>query len=178
MANQKAFYFEQQYCVGCRACEIACKVKNKIDLGVHWRTVHSFETTVNGRQVERFLTHACMHCKEPQCMQACPTNSYTKREDGIVIHNKATCVGCGYCIYACPYKAPQMNPKTQKVEKCHMCYDLQDQGEEPACVRGCPVQVNKIGDLEKLDAKNAAKEAIGFSVFPCGPSMRFSNPRK
>lgn len=178
MSNQRAFYFEQQYCVGCRACEIACKVKNKIDLGVHWRTVDSFETTVNGRQVERFLTHACMHCKEPQCMKVCPTNSYSKREDGIVIHNKETCVGCGYCIYACPYNAPQMNPKTKKVEKCHMCYDLIDKGEEPACVRGCPVQVNKIGSLEELDAKNAAKEAIGFSTFLCGPSMRFSNPKK
>lgn len=173
MSKQKAFLFDQDRCVGCKACAMACKVKNKLEVGVNWRNVDSFEVEVNGRYVERFLTHACMHCEDPQCLKACPTNSYTKREDGIVLHNKETCVGCGYCIYACPYQAVQMNPITKKVEKCDMCVDLLAQGEKPACVRGCPVQVHHIDDLDVLDRKGKSKNGIGFPIFGCNPSMRF-----
>ncbi len=176
MTNQRAFFYDQQYCIGCHACETACKVKNKLDLEVNYRKVDSFEIIVNDRLVERHLSHSCMHCKDPQCMKVCPTNAYIKREDGVVIHNPETCVGCGYCIYACPHNAPQMNPRTKKVEKCNMCYELIDKGEEPACVRGCPVQVLKIGDIEKMDADGLSKKAIGFKVFPSNPSIRFSKP--
>lgn len=178
MGSQKGFYFNQNYCVGCHACETACKVQNKIDLGVFWRKVNVVESEINGRLVERYLTHACMHCKDPQCAKVCPTGAYTKREDGIVIQDNSKCVGCGYCLYACPYQAPKLNPNSKKAEKCNMCYNLIDQGEEPACVRGCPVQVLKIDDLEKLDANGAVKEALGFSVFATNPSIRFVKLKK
>ncbi|SHN60192.1 4Fe-4S dicluster domain-containing protein [Desulfitobacterium chlororespirans] len=173
MAGQKAFLYNQNYCVGCHSCETACMVKNQVDVGVSWRTLDSFEVEINGRMVERYLSHSCMHCAEPQCASVCPTKAYTKREDGLVIQDHDKCVGCGYCIYACPYQAPKMNPYTKKTEKCTGCYDLIDAGEQPMCVRGCPVQVLKIEDIDKLDAEGAVKEAIGFQAFATNPSMRF-----
>ena len=111
-------------------------------------------------------------------MKVCPTGAYTKREDGLVIQDKSKCVGCGYCVYACPYQTPVLNPNTKKVEKCDGCYDLIDAGEQPACVRGCPVQVLKMEDLEKLDSSGAVKDAIGFSTFDSIPSIRFAKAKK
>ncbi|WP_434509946.1 4Fe-4S dicluster domain-containing protein [Desulfitobacterium sp. AusDCA] len=178
MASQKAFFFNQNYCVGCHSCETACKVKNKLDIGMSWRKVATIESEINGRMVERYLSHACMHCEDPQCVRVCPVRSYTKREDGLVIHDESKCVGCGYCVYACPYEVPKINPNTKKAQKCSGCYDLIDAGEQPACVRGCPVQVLKMDDIKKLDSNGAVKEALGFKILPTNPSMRFAKMKK
>lgn len=179
MRIQKAFYYNQNYCVGCRACQTACMAFNKVDVGMSWRKVQDFEVQVNGREVERHLSTSCNHCKSPACVSACPQGAYTKREkDGLVVQDHSKCVGCGKCIEACPYKAPQMNPSSGKVEKCNGCYSLVDQGKVPECVRGCPVQAMKFDSLAKLDAGGAAKQAIGFTVFKTNPSIRFVPPRK
>lgn len=171
----KAFLFDQARCVGCSACSVACKVKNDLPVGLNFRKVEVFEVEKDGRFVEVFLTHACMHCKDPQCLKVCPTSAYTKRDDGIVLHDKDRCVGCGYCIYACPYQAISFDARTKKVAKCDMCVDLQDKGELPACVSGCPVQVHFIGELNELDKSGATNKGVGFPIFECDPSMRFIN---
>ena len=179
MRNQKAFYYNQNYCVGCHACQTSCMVFHKLDVGMNWRKVQDFEVEVNGHEVERHLSTACNHCETPACVAACPQHAYTKREkDGLVVQDHSKCIGCGKCIDACPYKAPQMNPTTGKVEKCDGCYSLVDQGKVPDCVRGCPVQALQFDDLAKLDAKGALKTAIGFKVFNTHPSTRFVPPRK
>ena len=95
-----------------------------------------------------FITSACNHCDKPACMAACPLtnekdpsnprNVITKRvSDGVVLINQATCIGCKYCIWACPYGAPQFNEATQKVEKCTFCVHRLDDGLKPACVTTC-----------------------------------------
>ncbi len=179
MGKQLGFYYNQNYCIGCQACETACKNKNKLDVGVRWRKVDTIETTANGRPVEKFLTHACMHCEKPACAEVCPVNAYTKRaEDGIVIQDHDKCVGCGYCVYACPYQAVQYNKREGKASKCDMCLDYQKQGEPPACVRGCPLQVLKVSDVSDMEKSGAVKECIGFPVFETHPSMRFTPPKK
>ncbi|HHY26858.1 MAG TPA: 4Fe-4S dicluster domain-containing protein [Desulfitobacterium dehalogenans] len=179
MAEQKAFYFNQNYCVGCHACETACKVTNEIDVGVKWRKVDTIEKEIGGRLVEMNLSHACMHCAKPACAEVCPVKAYTKREeDGIVYQDHDKCIGCGQCVAACPYQVPVLNTKVKKAEKCDMCLELLEQGEDPACVQGCPLQVLKINDLSKLDAEGAVKECIGFAVFATDPSIRFAPIRK
>ena len=179
MAKQKAFYYNQNYCVGCHACETACKVYHKIDVGMQWRKVDTLEIETGGRMVERNLSLACMHCADPACVKVCPVKAYTKRaEDGIVVHDPNKCVGCGYCIYACPYQAPKLNPNTGRAEKCNMCLELLEQGEDPACVRGCPLQVLKVDDLDKLEAIGEIKTCVGFPVFNTGPSIRFAPAKK
>lgn len=179
MRIQKAFYYNQNYCIGCRACQTACMVFNKLDVGMNLRKVQEFEVQVNGREVDRYLSTSCHHCKNPECVKVCPQGAYTKREkDGLVVQDHSKCIGCGKCIEACPYKAPQMNPSSGKVEKCHGCYTLVDQGKLPDCVRGCPVQAMKFDNIAKLDAEGAVKDAIGFKVFKTNPSIRFAPPRK
>lgn len=179
MGIQKAFYYNQNNCIGCRACQTSCMVFNKLDVGMNWRKVQDFEVQVNGRTVDRHLSTACNHCEDPACVKACPQGAYTKRpKDGLVVQDHSKCVGCGKCIAACPYKAPQMNPTSKKVEKCDGCASLVDQGKVPDCVRGCPVQVLKWDELSNLDAKGAAKTAIGFTYYKTKPSTRFVPPKK
>lgn len=179
MQTQKAFYYNQGRCIGCRACQTSCMVFNKLDVGMTWRDVHDYETQVNGKPVDLHLSVACNHCKEPACVKACPVGAYTKRaKDGLVVQNHEKCIGCGKCVEACPYKAPRMNSATKKVEKCNGCAPLVDQGKVPECVRGCPAQVMKWGDLSELDSAGAVKTAYGFKVFKTNPSTRFVAMKK
>jgi DMSO reductase iron-sulfur subunit len=174
MGIQKAFYYNQNYCVGCTACQMACNVAKTLDLGVTWREVEEYEIKRNGKLVATNLSHACNHCKSPACLKSCPVGAYTKREkDGLVVQDHSKCIGCGNCVKACPYKAAKMNTKTKKAEKCDGCFDLLDHGEEAACVRGCPVQVLKMGNLDELEAKGAVREVFGFTAFKTNPSTRF-----
>lgn len=175
MGKQLGFYYNQNYCIGCQACETACKNKNKLDVGIRWRIVDHFETTTNGRQIDRYLSRSCMHCEKPVCAEVCPVKAYSKRaEDGIVVQNHDKCIGCGACASACPYKAPKLNRKEMKASKCDMCLDYQQQGEVPACVRGCPLQVLKIGDIRE----GGVKECMGFPKTTTGPSMRFAPEKR
>lgn len=179
MRTQKAFYYNQSRCIGCRACQTACMVFNKLDVGMNWRKVQDFETQVNGREVDLHLSTACNHCEQPACVKACPAAALTKRaKDGLVVQDPEKCIGCGKCVEACPYKVPQMNARTNKAEKCNGCAPLVDQGKAPECVRGCPVQVLKWDDMAKRDASGASKEAFGFKVYKTKPSTRFVTPKK
>ncbi len=172
MAKQMAFYLDQDRCVGCNSCAVACKVKNELEVGISYRKVESYEIQIGDKFIGKFLTHACFHCEHPKCMEVCPTAAYTKTADGIVIHDEAACVGCGYCIYGCPYQAPVMNPATKKIQKCDMCIDLLKDGEQPACVRACPLQVLHVADLQTI--KNESKDAVGMPWFDeLNPSVRF-----
>jgi Fe-S-cluster-containing dehydrogenase component len=154
---------------------MACRIAKNVDLSISLREVDEYETKFRGREVARYLSHACNHCKRPACMAACPAIAYSKREkDGLVLQDRAKCIGCGKCVAACPYKAPKMNAKTNKAEKCDGCYELLDKGELAACHRGCPVQVLKLEILEELESNGAVKEAVGFVTYATGPSFRFA----
>ncbi|MHB8074666.1 4Fe-4S dicluster domain-containing protein [Desulfosporosinus fructosivorans] len=135
--------------MGCRSCEKACQEANqqaKEIEHVKWRRVLSED----GNKGKVFLSISCNHCAEPACVKVCPVKAYTKRADGIVVHNPEKCVGCKYCLYACPYHAPQFSEDTQRISKCHFCYKRQDQGQQPACVAACPTKALGCGKLSEL----------------------------
>ena len=144
-----AFTFDARFCSGCKACQAACKDKNNLPTGVLWRRV----VEVSGGTWERTgdawsntvfaynLSLACNHCVHPKCAGVCPANAYVVREDGIVILDEKKCTGCGYCVWACPYEAPQYNPDAGVMTKCNLCFDQIDQGLPPACVAACPLRV-------------------------------------
>jgi DMSO reductase iron-sulfur subunit len=181
MGKQLGFYYNPNYCIGCQACETACKNKNKLAVGIRWRQVDHFETKNknNGRQVDRYISRACMHCKQPACAAVCPVKAFRKRpEDGIVVQDREKCIGCRACVHACPYKAVAFSNQAVKASKCDLCIDELRQGEEPACVRGCPLQVLKAGDLREMEAKGVVKECEGFLKAATGPSIRFAPEKR
>lgn len=160
MANQYGFYVDQQHCIGCFTCQIACKDKNDLPAGVRWRKVHEFEggDTLEDNGVYRsnmfayWLPLACNHCEKPKCVENCPAGALYKREtDGIVLLDQDKCIGCGYCVWSCPYEVPQLVNNTSS--KCNFCVDLLEQGKNPACVDACIMRVLKYGPVDELRAK-------------------------
>jgi len=125
-----------------------------------------------------FLTQTCYHCENPPCVAVCPVAAITKRrEDGIVITDIDTCIGCRRCVSACPYSAPKFNQVTNKAEKCDLCLSRLDEGDIPACVENCPVQALVHGDLQELEARGGVRQGDNFTVHTAvNPSIRFILP--
>src|SRR6267142_2179251 len=103
MARMK-FLCDAERCIECNGCVTACKNANEVPWGVNRRRV---VTLNDGEPGERSISVACMHCSDAPCMAVCPVDCFYKTEEGIVLHDKDLCIGCGYCFYACPFGAPQ-----------------------------------------------------------------------
>ena len=161
-------------CVGCMACTVACKAENQTRPGIFWNIVKDQEFGEYPMVTRVFLPMPCMHCKEAPCVNVCPTGASHRRKDGIVIVDYDKCIGCKYCIEACPYGARYFNGeaagyfgkeltemekigfsrhKTGVVEKCTFCVDLVAQGKEPTCVKTCIGKARYFGDLDDPDSK-------------------------
>lgn len=151
-----AFTFDASACSGCKACQVACKDKNQLPVGVLWRRVYEIsggEWQQTGKAWTNSvfsynLSMACNHCEHPKCAGVCPADAYLTREDGIVYIDTGKCLGCGYCAWACPYSAPQYNPVLRTMTKCNFCYDNIDAGLPPACVAACPLRVLDIVEIK------------------------------
>ena len=150
-----AFTFDASACSGCKACQVACKDKNNLPLGVLWRRVYevsggSWQEQGDAWKADVFaynLTIACNHCVHPKCAGVCPTDAYVVRDDGIVYIDESKCIGCGYCAWACPYAAPQYNPEAGLMSKCNFCMDNIDAGLPPSCVAACPMRVLDVTEI-------------------------------
>ena len=160
-AKRYGFYLDTSACTGCKACQIACKDKNNLPVGVLWRRVVEVQ---GGEWLPRgeawltnsfayFISSACMHCELSICAEVCPTQSISQREDGIVSIDAQRCMGCRYCEIACPYKAPQFDSAQGVMTKCDFCRDLIDDGKSPACVAACQMRVLHFGDMDELRAQ-------------------------
>lgn len=162
MTGRYGFYVNLSSCIGCKACQIACKDKNRLEPGILWRRVVEVS---GGDWVKRgqlwidntytyFLSTACMHCEQPICLEVCPTRAVYQRDDGIVLIDPNRCIGCRYCEWACPYGAPQFDAAAGVMNKCDLCYDDVDQGKSPACVSACQMRVLEYGDVDELRARH------------------------
>ncbi|WP_198133097.1 4Fe-4S dicluster domain-containing protein [Sulfurospirillum arsenophilum] len=171
--SQKGFLFDQNFCIGCKACEVACQVYHQQEDMIDWRHVDTFLIRENNMEKEVYLSQACHHCQEPACMSVCPTNAYTKRDDGIVILDRDKCIGCGYCMESCQYGAITLQGNDKKAQKCNMCAEKQDIGELPACIAGCPVKALRLVDIVVADEAGMVKSAVGFKQSSLKPSIRF-----
>lgn len=152
-SNPQGFYFNQQACIGCRTCQIACKDKNDLEVGTLFRKVLSFEV---GTYPEAKLYHysgSCNHCENPACVEVCPNQAtYINEEDGTVQHDDEKCIGCEYCVKACPYGHPQYIEELKVVHKCDGCIGLRSAGEQPACVAACLMRALEFGAIDELRA--------------------------
>lgn len=155
---QKAFYFNMTECVGCHACQVACRDRNALyNVGEIFRKVDVCE---GGKFPNPFVYHlsiSCNHCGNPACTAACPTGAmYKDEETGLVLHDDEMCIGCGACVNACPYGEPIMIEKEGKKvsAKCDGCYTLVSKGMNPVCVDACGMRALEFGDLSDLMAKH------------------------
>ena len=146
-------YYNQALCSGCKTCQVACKDKNKSPLGVSLRTVRTYEVGVYPNVKVYHYSAGCNHCDDPVCLKNCPVGAITKMEDGTVVQDHSLCIGCRSCVRGCPYGAPQFDEVEGLTHKCDGCYDLRQQGYQPACVEACPYRALECGDMEELEAK-------------------------
>lgn len=190
-------------CIGCYGCQVICKAENATPPGVLWARVVKRESGKypNVRRVN--LPLLCMHCKEPECLKACPTGATEQREDGIVFVDNTKCVGCRYCMNACPYTARYFHAKeryyfgeqgptpyeewgyqkhpTGVVSKCDFCRHRVDEGLEPACVANCMCKARTFGDLDDpySEVSRLIKEKGGRPLYPelgTEPSVYYLQP--
>jgi formate dehydrogenase iron-sulfur subunit len=174
-----AFLTDPTVCIGCKACEVACKEWNQIpDDGFDW-SGQSYDNTralgastwrhvlfleqkqPMGSQVAgtaepfrwQFLSDVCKHCANAGCLEACPTGSIVRTEVGSVFVQPDVCNGCGYCVVSCPFGVIDRRPEDGRAFKCTFCYDRQKAGLVPACAKACPTESIRFGDLEDLRAR-------------------------
>ena len=179
-------------CVGCHACAVACKEWNDQGIsaplpdsdaygaapdGVWFNRVHSYELEALDAQPASTLhvPRSCLHCETPACVSVCPTGaSYKRAEDGIVLINPDTCIGCKLCSWACPYGAREYSPSEGIMKKCTLCVDriyndsIPEAQRQPACVQACPTRARGFGDFNDPDSEVSvrSRERGGMALMP------------
>ena len=172
------FFTDTTLCIGCKACEVACKEWNLLpadDLGLRgtsydntgdlgattWRHVHFVEQLGNrdgGLVTEMrpfqsnwlMMSDVCKHCSPAPCLEACPTGAIFRTEFDTVVVQQDICNGCGYCMPACPFGVVEVSPEDGKAHKCTLCYDRLKGGFEPACAKACPTDSIRFGERAEL----------------------------
>lgn len=167
--KQLAFYVNQANCTGCKACQVACKDKHDLPVGVTWRRVAEYsggswsegdDGTFEPNVFTYYTSIACNHCADPICVEVCPSTAMHKGENGIVSVDPDICVGCRYCEWACPYSAPQFNADQGVMTKCDFCSDYIAEDRTPACVEACPSRVLDFGEADELRERYGDEAAI------------------
>jgi sulfite dehydrogenase (quinone) subunit SoeB len=192
-------------CVGCHACAVNCKEWNtgghsapltdrdpygaEPD-GVWFNRVHSYEAGdgADGRTVH--FPKSCLHCEDAPCVTVCPTGaSYKREEDGIVLVNADTCIGCKLCSWACPYGAREFDVDEGVMKKCTLCVDriynetLEEDERVPVCVSTCPAGARHFGDFNDPNSavSQLVVERLGYDLMPelgCKPTNKYLPPRE
>ncbi len=170
MARTLAMYTDTSVCIGCRACQVACKQWNQLPYeepewtGTYQNHEHFTDKTYRlVRFIEKkdtrgdlawlLMSDVCKHCAEAGCLEACPTGAIYRTEYGTVNINQDICNGCRYCVSACPFGVVSFNHDTGRANKCTFCNDRIHNGLGPACAKACPTESIQFGFRDDLAAK-------------------------
>jgi formate dehydrogenase iron-sulfur subunit len=159
--------FDATRCIGCGACSAACKEQNGLPLPIEpIKTAYTWTTV--GKREDLFVRSLCMHCLEPTCASVCPVAAIEKTAKGPVVYDASRCIGCRYCIMACPFDVPkyQWDRAVPLMAKCVLCADRVEQGLPTACASVCPTGATLFGDRDELvlEAKNRIASAPDLYV--------------
>lgn len=165
---EKGMLIDLSKCVGCRGCQVACKEWNQLPAedttwqgsyenppDLKWNTytkVRFVEGQENGNFFWRFVKTQCMHCKDPACVSACPVGALIKTTEGPVVYDDRKCMGCRYCMLACPFQIPKFEWKKvlPLIRKCTFCTDRVSAGKTPSCAQTCPPGAIKYGEYQEI----------------------------
>ena len=167
--TRNAIVTDLNRCVGCMACMVACKVANGVPVGSYWNKILRIGPSKKAdykddHDVEMYyLCVQCQHCEDPECVKVCPTQASHKTENGTVQIDKSKCIGCQFCVMACPYNVRYLNESERVVEKCTMCDQITAQGGLPQCVAQCGGRARFFGDLDK-GIETFEAPAVGYDV--------------
>jgi formate dehydrogenase iron-sulfur subunit len=169
------FFTDTSVCIGCKACEVACKQWNGVPSGERldllgmshdntgglgansWRHVAFIEQQVDTGVRWLMASDVCKHCTHAGCLDVCPTGALFRTEFGTVVVQQDICNGCGYCVSACPYGVIERRADDGRAQKCTLCYDRLHGGLEPACAKACPTDSIQFGELDVLRERAAAR---------------------
>jgi len=154
----KAILTDITKCIGCLKCVSACKETNNLEMDVPriWQKNDGLSaenwTSIVQKPDKHYIRKQCRHCLEPACALVCPVGALHKTEEGAVVYDKSKCIGCRYCMMACPYGIPRYDwdEPVPYVRKCILCYDKIKTGKQPACTSICPEEATIFGDRDKL----------------------------
>ena len=153
MAKSKGLLIDITKCIGCRQCAAACAEQNHLPAedamelsATHYTVVQS----INNDQA--YVRRLCMHCVQPTCVSACLVGAFSKSDTGAVLYDESKCIGCRYCMQACPFEVPryEWGSLAPKIQKCIMCHDRVAAGGQTACADACPTGATAFGDREDL----------------------------
>lgn len=162
---QKAFFQNLNECTGCKCCQVACKDKNDMAIGLFLRHATDYEGGEFPNMWAATVSMGCNHCDDPACAKVCPVGAYVKEEEyGLVIQDHDACIGCQSCVNACPYGAPSYDSEEGKTRKCDGCIDWLKNGMQPACVGTCSTRCLQFDDADVISAMDGAVRDI--SVLP------------
>jgi formate dehydrogenase iron-sulfur subunit len=176
------FFTDTSVCIGCKACEVACREWNQLPSegvgslgdsldntgelsGQTWRHVQIIDNVpdetmgVGDGKAFLLMSDVCKHCTHASCMDVCPTGAIIRTEFDTVFIQEDVCNGCRMCISACPYNVIDIDPQRDVARKCTLCYDRLQGGMQPACAKACPTESIQFGPLDELRAKAAKREA-------------------
>ncbi len=151
MSQKKAMLIDLTLCVGCNACQTACKEENQLPPNEEkYLSLTAF--TALSKYSDVHVRRLCQHCAVPTCVSVCPVGALAKRAEGPVAYDAEKCIGCRYCLQACPFHVPKYEWSSTKprIQKCRFCAPRLAKGQQPACAEACPTAATLFGDREAL----------------------------
>lgn len=153
--RQMTFVVDLDRCIGCKGCQVACKLENTVALGEGRNKVCTIGPNGVYPDLQMyFLPVMCQQCENPSCVQVCPTGAcYKDGEDGTIQVDQSMCIGCGSCKRSCPYGMIRSNQELRVADKCTLCIQAREAGDTPACVRNCSGSALHYGDIHDPDSE-------------------------